>query len=84
MGVSWPEEKAKGKGVQPPADANPSENTLTIGDMVSKAKTVESKSRVDSKQDSHQLKTQTWGFSFVFVIFCNGLVLLDVILIFII
>ena len=48
-GVSRPEEKAKGKGVQPLVDANPSEDTLTIGDMVSKAKVTESKSRVDSK-----------------------------------
>ena len=48
----------KGKGVQPPTDANPSEDALTIEDMVSKAKAAESKSRIDSKQDSHQLKTQ--------------------------
>ena len=52
------DEKVKGKGVQPPTDANPSEDALTIEDMVSKAKTAESKSRIDSKQDSHQLKTQ--------------------------
>ena len=84
IGVSRPEEKAKGKGVQPPADANPFEDALTIGDMVSKAKAAKSKSKVDSKQDSHQSKTQTQGFSFVFAIFYNGLVLLDVILVFII
>ena len=57
MRVFRPEEKAKGKGVQPPVDANPSEDALTIGDMVSKAKTAKSKSKVDSKQDSHQSKT---------------------------
>ena len=59
VGVSRPEKNAKGKRVQPPADAHPSEDTLTIRDMVSKAKAVESKSRVDSKQDYHQSKTQT-------------------------
>ena len=58
MGISRPDEKAKGKGVQPPADANPSEDALTIEDMISKAKVVESKSRIDSKNDSHQSKTQ--------------------------
>ena len=53
MGVSRPEEKAneKAKGK---ADANPSEDTLTIEDMVSKAKAVKSKSNIDSKKDSHQ------------------------------
>ena len=58
VGVSRPDEKAKGKGVQPPADVNPSEDALTIEDMVSKAKAAESKSRADSKKDSHQSKTQ--------------------------
>ena len=58
MGFSWPDEKAKGKGVQPPADANPSEDALTIEDMMSKAKDTKSKSKVDSKKDSHQSKTQ--------------------------
>ena len=58
MGVFQPDEKAKGKGVQPPANTNPSEDTLTIEDMVSKAKTTESKSRIDSKKDFHQSKTQ--------------------------
>ena len=53
VGVSQPDEKAKGKGVQPPADANPSKDALTIEDMVSKAKDTESKSKVDSKKDSH-------------------------------
>ena len=42
VGVSRPnkkkKEKAKGK-----ADANPSEDALTIEDMMSKAKTIESK-----------------------------------------
>ena len=45
-------EKAKNK-----ADANPSEDALTIGDMVSKTKTTESKSKIDSKKDSHQSQT---------------------------
>ena len=57
MVVSQPNEKVKGKGVQPPTDANPSEDALTIEDMVSKAKTAESKSRIDSKKDSYQSKT---------------------------
>ena len=45
-------EKAKNK-----ADANPSEDALIIGDMVSKDKTTESKSKIDSKKDSHQSQT---------------------------
>ena len=45
-------EKAKNK-----ADANPSEDTLTIGDMVFKAKATESKPKIDSKKDSHQSQT---------------------------
>ena len=57
MGVSWPDDKAKGKEVQPPADANPFEDALTIGDMMSKAKAAESKSKIDSKKDSHQSQT---------------------------
>ena len=56
MGVSRPnkkkKEKAKGK-----ADANPSEDALTIEDMMSKAKTIESKSKIDSKKNSHQSQT---------------------------
>ena len=56
--ISRPDEKVKGKGVQPPADANPYEDALTIEDMMSKAKVAESKSRIDSKKDSHQSKTQ--------------------------
>ena len=45
-------EKAKNK-----ASTHPSEDTLTIGDMVSKAKVTESKSKIDSKKDSHQSQT---------------------------
>ena len=45
-------EKAKNK-----VDANPSEDALTIGDTVSKAKATESKSKIDSKKDSHQSQT---------------------------
>ena len=56
VGVSRPnkkkKEKAKGK-----ADANPSEDALTIEDMMSKAKTIESKSKIDSKKNSHQSQT---------------------------
>ena len=58
MEISRPDEKVKGKGVQPPADANPYEDALTIEDMMSKAKVAYSKSRIDSKKDSHQSKTQ--------------------------
>ena len=47
-------EKEKGKNK---ADANPSEDALTIRDMVSKAKVAESKSKIDSKKDSHQSQT---------------------------
>ena len=45
------EEKVKEKGKEKSknkADANPSEDSLTIGDMVSKAKAIESKSKIDS------------------------------------
>ena len=55
--ASRTEEKAKEKGkekTKSEADANPSEDALTIGDMVSKAKTTESKSKIDSKKDSYQ------------------------------
>ena len=45
-------EKAKNK-----TNANPSEDAFTIGDMVSKVKATESKSKVDSKKDSHQSQT---------------------------
>ena len=54
------EEKAKEKGkekAKSKADANPSEDALTIGDMVSKAKAIESKSKIDSTKDSHQSQT---------------------------
>ena len=44
-------EKEKGRNK---ADANPSEDALTIGDMVSKAKVAGSKSKIDPKKDSHQ------------------------------
>ena len=60
MGVSRPEEKAKEKGkekAKSKADANPSEDALTIEDMVFKAKAAESKSKIDSKKDSHQSQT---------------------------
>ena len=55
--ASWTEEKAKEKGkekAKSKVDVNPSEDALTIKDMVSKAKTTESKSKIDSKKDSHQ------------------------------
>ena len=52
VGVSRLEEKAKSK-----VDANPSEDALTIEDLVSKAKAAESKSKIDSKKDSHQSQT---------------------------
>ena len=45
-------EKAKNK-----SDANPSEDALTIGAMVSEAKAIESKSKIDSKTNSHQSQT---------------------------
>ena len=72
VGVYRPNKKAKEKE-KGKTDANPFKDALIIEDMVSKAKTVESKSRVDSKQDSHQSKTQTYGFCFVFVIFVMAL-----------
>ena len=55
--ASLTKEKVKGKGkekAKSKTDANPSEDALTIGDKVSKAKTTESKSKIDSKKDSHQ------------------------------
>ena len=56
--ASQTEEKAKEKEKgQNKANANPSKDALTIGDMVSKAKVVESKSKIDSKKDSHQSQT---------------------------
>ena len=54
--ASQTEEKTKEKAKNK-AGANPSEDALTIGDMVSKAKTIESKSKIDSKKDSHQSQT---------------------------
>ena len=42
-------EKAKNK-----TDANPTEDALTIGDMVSKVKATESKFKIYSKKDSYQ------------------------------
>ena len=56
VGNSQPEDKGKDKGVQPPTEANPSEDDLTIKDVVSKVKGVEPKSKVDTKKDSHQMK----------------------------
>ena len=48
-------EKEKGKEKeQNKADANPSQDALTIGDMVSKVKVVGSKFKIDSKKDAHQ------------------------------
>ena len=58
--ASWTEEKAKEKGkekAKSKANANPSEDALTIEDMVFKAKAAESKSKIDSKKDSHQSQT---------------------------
>ena len=51
--VFQPEENAKEK-VKSKANANPSNDALTIEDLVSKAKAAESKSKIDSKKDSHQ------------------------------
>ena len=54
------EEKAKEKGKEKTknkAYANPSEDALTIEDMVSKAKATKSKSKIDSKKDCHQSQT---------------------------
>ena len=58
MVASRIEEKAKDKEKgQNKADTNPSEDALTIGDMVSKAKLTKSKFKIDSKTDSHQSQT---------------------------
>ena len=40
VGNSWPKDKRKDKGVQPPTEANLSEDDLTIKDVVSKVKGV--------------------------------------------
>ena len=53
MGNSRPEDKRKDKGIQPPTEANPSEDDLTIKDVVSKVKGAKPKSKVDTKKDSH-------------------------------
>ena len=60
MGASWLEEKAKEKvkeKAKSKADVNPSEDAITIQDIVSKAKAAESNSKIDSKKDSHQSQT---------------------------
>ena len=46
-GGSQPEDKGKSKDVQPPTKAQHSKDALKIKDVVSKAKDVESKSKVD-------------------------------------
>ena len=56
VGVYRPNKKAKEKE-KGKTDANPSKDALIIEDMVSKAKTVESKSKIDSKKNSHQSQT---------------------------
>ena len=56
VGVSRLEEKVKEKA-KSKVDANPSEDALTIEDLVSKAKAAKSKSKIDSKKDSHQSQT---------------------------
>ena len=48
------EKEKEKKKEQNKADTNPSEDALTIGDMVSKVKVVGSKSKIDSKKDSQQ------------------------------
>ena len=60
--ASRTEEKAKKKEkgkemAKNKTNANPSEDALTIGDMISKVKAIESKSKVNSKKDSHQSQT---------------------------
>ena len=58
--ASWTKEKAKEKRKEKAKnkdDANPSKDTFTIGDMVSKTKATKSKSKIDSKKDSHQSQT---------------------------
>ena len=48
------EKEKEKKKEQDKADTNPSEDALTIGDMVSKVKVARSKSKIDSKKDSQQ------------------------------
>ena len=62
MVASWTKEKAKEKEkgkekAKNKADAYASEDVLTIGDIVSKAKAAESKSKIDSKKGYHQSQT---------------------------
>ena len=45
MGGPRPKGEDKGKGVQPPTEANPSKDALTIKDVVSKTKAAKSKSK---------------------------------------
>ena len=50
--------KEKGKeNAKNKADANPSEDALTMGNMIFKAKATESKSKIDSKKDFHHSQT---------------------------
>ena len=54
------EEKVKEKGKEKAknkVDTNSFDDALTIGDMVSKAKATKSKSKINSKKDSHQSQT---------------------------
>ena len=48
------EKEKEKKKEQDKANTNPSEDALTIGDMVSKVKVTGSKSKIDSKKDSQQ------------------------------
>ena len=67
MGGPQLEDKGKDKGVQPPTEANYSEDALTIKDVVFKAKDAESKSKTrdtksktaDHKEDSLRAKPQS-------------------------
>ena len=76
--ASQKEEKAKEKEKekekeQNKADANPSEDALTVGDMVFKAKVAGSKSKIDSKKDYHQSQTQLQDFSLALMVFVMDL-----------
>ena len=51
------EKEKEKKKEQNKADTNPSEDALTIGDMVSKVKVAGSKSKIDSKKDTQQPQT---------------------------
>ena len=48
------EKEKEKKKEQNKVDANPSEDALTIWDMISKVKVAGSKSKIDSKKDSQQ------------------------------